>query len=473
MCSVSLERANQFKKIYKSKIDDFSRKIERQFKSISPLDSKTKIEIVEKGTKMSLMRTTNAEGQDEIIYTLTIGYEEINMMYENSNMDLFECFCKIVTHEYLHVLCGHFDYGINRDLHSLAINGEDKERCLYRPSLLKIFLAKTNKNDLNKHKEINQSILNIAGDFEINNLLDIGEPFIRARMFGLPEGLQTTEYYLIVYHVLNSFERGKVKLRNFESSGISNHISDYFSYARNDLLNLFESMGSDSEGMLGDLMGNNECFDYRYRIFEKYEEFTRSQRYGKLQGNVSNYIRKMTISKTGIWKSFNDILNSLMYSVDYKLSFVDKIPSWTKYNSRKDGIGLMYPGKYEVDGAIERKFKNRYALFVDISASMDEVIEPLFTFCYYALSKMDLDLIFYDTEIKYVFNKSSEIKLEPFTCGGTNTLNAVKQYEERFRKPTKIFILTDGYDSTIKQVKSMYDAKVWQISRNHIKELGD
>lgn len=592
------EDVEKFKNIYKPSIIDYARKINGQFRAITPQGcfSKTRIDLVDSGTRMELM-IEEKEGIKVYNYLLYIGYNEIiAYMDSNQEVDTFEAFCKIVGHEYLHILCGHFEKDKIKSIHNFAqglYNFTDQSEFYWYkintesiPS--RIFLMPENIENSKKNLKCNGIILNIAGDFEINNILNIGVPFLRASSYGLPEGLLTSEYYSIVYNILNSFPVGEINYKHFVSTGRKTFLSDYYSPSKEKIKNLFLNMsvahfdiedfihfnknnvsysqgdGNFVEDPKGDPIYDenlmpvldkfnkqvlvkwspnlNDCNgnplldkegkpfanaegelvfgDNKTPIFDKNiekikgdngklvldkdghikygkdgnpifikgtiennfdpgcefnssrdakkKEFTDKQVFSNLQGNIPSYAQKMNIAQTGIWKEFKDLLAELIkIQQNMKVSLVEKIDNWCKFNNRKDS-SLMYPGKHEVKGAIERKIETKPVLFIDISGSMADVIEPLFTFCYFVLSKIDIELVFYDTEIQYIYKNSKEIKLEPFVCGGTNALNAIKQYEQKYQPPKVIFILSDCFDYTLSEIIKKYNAKVWKINKTHI-----
>lgn len=474
-----------FNRIYKNKIEIFTKKIFRQFRSLVKGDNLS-IEVVPFGTSITIEEyggvnnnndDYNSEDKNNIInVTLKIGYHEMILAMKNTELDIFEIFCKLVTHEYLHVLCGHFDKNITDEIVRFVHRGNIKG--YYENNingLRRAFIVEDTKS-YKINKDLSHEILNVAGDFEINNLINFpGDPFLRAKDFNLPEGLSTLEYYAILYYTLISFPKDEIKFGNFSSTGEQNFIANYFIAARSKIKELFinEFINSDDSCENNPIIDRNifEPLKYKYFNEEKMEKERKDSSFGKdFQGNLPDYAHKMSFSQSGIWKEFNDIINDISASSEMKLSFVDRYDSWTKFNNRKSGVGdLLYPGKREKMGSIERKIDFSYVLFVDVSGSMSSVIDPLFTFCYYALERLNITLVFYDTSIVHIYNKGSEIKLEAFVAGGTDAYAAVREYEEKFKKPTKVFILSDCEDNTLINIKRNYDCKIWCVNGVHIK----
>lgn len=427
--------------LYRERINQYSKQINKQFKSIVEFKKcTTKIVMMESGTKIDFNEKLN-----EI--TLFIGYSEVFLMCETHQLDIFDAFYKVVTHEYMHVLFGHFDYS---ELDSIIsfVRGESSYPYDFEESPLFI---PSGKNKIS-HK-LDGKILNIAGDFEINYNLNIHSPFLRAQDFGLPEGLNTMSYYAIIYHVLNS----------------SNYILYYYSNSKERIKKEYDS--SDNCDVVYSNCKNFE-FDY-YARREKVNEFKRENRFSNLQSKVGTYFEKFNISKTGIWAEFKEISNQIINNEQsMKLSLVDKQENWMKYNNRKEGMGFLYPGKSEKLGAFERKFAKSSVLFVDISGSMYRYIEPLFTFCYYILSKINITLVFYNTDIAYIFDKADNIKLEPFIGGGTDFGESYKKYCSSHSNPNNIYILTDAEDSSLNKFKRMKNCKIWKFSDSRIELYG-
>lgn len=467
-----------FSRIYKNKIEIFTKKISRQFKSLVKMNEEDNlfIDIVPSGTSIEIKEIdSDIPNKDKIKnITLKIGYCEIMLAINNTELDIFEVFCKLVTHEYLHVLCGHFDKNILDQIFYSVHKGRVKGYYNNNIDGLRRAFIVENTKSYNVNNCISDEILNIAGDFEINNLINFpGNPFLRAKDFDLPEGLSTLEYYAIIYYTLISFPKDEIKFGNFSSTGEQNFIANYFINSRSKIKELFVNNYMGSSDKKTSIIDNSNFEPMQNRYFDenKMEQERKDSSFNKnFQSNLPDYVHKMSFSKSGIWKEFNDIINDISFSSEMKLSFVDRYDSWTKFNNRKNDYNgnLLYPGKREKKGSIERKIDFSYVLFVDVSASMLNVIDPLFTFCYYALEKLNITLVFYDTKIVHIYNKGSEIKLEAFIAGGTDAYASVKEYEEKFKKPTKVFILSDCEDATLSNIEQDYDCKIWCINGTHI-----
>lgn len=484
---------SNFKRIYQDKINSFVNKIKRQMRNIVDTDDII-IDIAPSGTSM----TINIKENDTYNVILTIGYEEMIKLMENSKYDLFTSFCKLVTHEYLHVLCGHFDEKVQYNIFRFVHLGNYKIKYNFFERRIENLIAPFIVNNTKSYKinnEINYTILNVAGDLEINHLINMPDgPFLKARdTFGLPEGLSTIQYYAIIYYTLISLPKDELKFEDFSSTGENNFIADYFIKSRNKIINFFKynafklSLNSNNDddgngnGNIKDdnindeeenefsniILDKNDFEAVKYAFSsKKYEQAYENSKFSDKKGNLPGCAQKMTCSRSGIWKEFNDILNELSSSTEMKLSFIDRYDSWTKFNNRKEG-DFLYPGKREKLGSTERKIDSSYVIFVDVSASMSEVIDPLFSFCYFALEKLNIRFVFYDTKIVKIFDKSDDIELEPFVAGGTSAYSAVHEYCEKFKKPTKVFIISDCCDDYDKLINE-FNVKIWQVKGMHI-----
>ena len=475
------ENLEMFKNIYGTRIEQYTKEINSQFRKITYGDfTRTNITLKDSGTKITLSQETEKiDGLNRTVnkYSLTVGFDEINNLHESRpDMDLFECFMKIVTHKYMHVLCKHLDVDYLASVFSFAVgfeenswwSREDKFKTpyfVYDPILSEKTRGKDKFNP--KDFKINKTAFNIAADFEINSILGIRYPFLHPSDYGLPEGLNLEEYYSILYQLFKDNEN--INMFNLEDSHQSDYLQKFYSKSKEKLENLILNLAAQELCHL-DNIESLEAFggsfpEFRPIIDELKKNEKDKGKFSKLPGNITGMLEKLNYKEVGIWKEFRKVLNYIKKKEkDMKLSFVDKYDNWCKFNNRKDG-NLLYPGKSEREGALERKIGPHSVMFVDISGSMSEVIDPLYTLCYFLVKKMDITLVFYDTEIKYIFNKSDNFVLEPFIGGGTDFGSAYKQYLETNKKIQNIYVLTDGYDYSLKDYP---EAKIWIVKSNSI-----
>lgn len=465
----------QFLNVYGLELADYVQSVKKQFKNIVTQtryiaegrrgyewkrnDWDVDIRVVPDRTKVEAKSS-----KDFTQYTLYISYGDVLSVYENSDMDLFESFCKLVTHEYMHFLMKHLDPEMGPNMHDFALG---KPRSLHKhigTQMLLMFMVTPGKADT-MNKSFDPAMGNIAYDFAVNNAIDMRYPAIRASDFGLPEGLPEVAYYSIVYHLMNSYPKERLSNSFFTSEGVNNFLSDHYKPCREKIREIYE----DLTGGQGDV---NETLAYKPH-WGALHDIMEQSKLSSLQGNIPAMANKMQIAKTGIWKSMHDLLAELTRQRQhYKLSLVEKRDNWCKFNNRKDGT-FLYPGKQEIRGAVERKIDQHPVLFVDVSGSMQSVIEPLFTFCWFALSKLQMEVVFYDTEIKAIFNSENALKLEAFVCGGTNCKSAVYQYEKAFKRPSSLTILSDCEDWTLPQLKSEWgdQCNVWKMQNTGLFKL--
>ena len=358
-----------FQQLYGQEIQKFISKIYGQLRSIC---SNVKYEILlqERGSSISF---------DNGVVTLNIGFESIMELFNSSSLSILECFFKIVTHEYLHWLLGHLSDEITKQ-QMILVTCQGGFRKLFHKGGSCLF---HNDGSFDSDHCV-RKIQNIAGDFEINRLINIDSPFLRAKNFGLPDSLYTAEYYSIIYHVLNSLPVGVIDDDDFKSSGVTNYISEQFIGSRDALLKLYLS----DDGMNGnDVKSIDSC---AINNVNKVQKLRNKAEFENLQGNIGDFLIKMNTANTGVWKEFNDILNSMLVDPTVRLSFVDKKDTWTKFNNRKDGDGMLHPGRMDKFGTINRKMAMHHVIFVDISASMTDMVNVIFAFCYYAIERMNI-----------------------------------------------------------------------------------
>lgn len=507
------EQIKQFKDVYGFNIEEYVKGIRKQLQTLyiqqesfstnsTKIFSKSQIkikktanvDIVDTGTKIYLIKF-----QDSIDLVMKIGFEDILMVSEGNQCDLFEAFCKLCTHEYMHLLSGHLDLDTLKRAHSFATLNKNRiasnswsSRSLFIPdSYIDFCLYDPDLGMKNLFE--NPIMFNIACDMYINNIINMKSPSLRASDFGLPEGLNEFHYYGIIYHLLNSYPAGTVKGEKFISTGRQNYIAIHYMPAREKILQLWLSCIEQAGGSFElndqyinttkndkniqfsndiDQNGQNLSNDCFKNLENKCYEEIQKQKYDNLRGNIHEYATKMKTAQTGIWSDFNKVLKELeRKSQKQKMSYIDRVDDWCKFNTRKDGYGLLYPGKNKISGTIERKIGDSYVIFIDISGSMGNVLEPLFTFCYYALKKCNCTIVFYDTQIITECTKADLLKLEPMIAGGTCVYNALKEYEKKHKTNCKaITILSDCEDDYTQVLKEYNDVSIWKIDDNKIKK---
>lgn len=531
MMGEDIEEFLDFIDIFVYRIKELTDKINSQFRRIVPSGvTKTEIILELSGTRVELEQAII----DNIFNTkliLHIGFYELKVLYETrEDLDMFECFCKIVTHEYLHVLLGHLERKtISRNIsYTYGELDKDDAYILNSPFYVVSFDRKP------KGVQIDPCIFNIAADFEINNALGLTSPFLRASDFFLPEGLKTEEYYSIIFHLFYThnknaeylrtyFGRSKKKLQQIysqmkeemneqfkngdgkistpsskksensnETSGegesssqaattgeLKENKSEEFEIGNTSSKvskSLKEKDGNFSLYDIGSVFENNGNYNSNFKfsrkrsdraeIYMKEIKFERCNSRGDLPGDIL----KLQHRDSGIWKEFREILNFIKSrEKDMNFALVDKRDDWCKFNNRKDG-SMIYPGKYQIEGKIEKKFLPTSILFVDVSSSMGEYVSPIFTFCYLLLKSLNIKIAFYDTDLITVYDKSDKFKLEPFIAGGTDFKSSFETYVDKYKKPRNIYVLTDGYDN-YNFIKNDPNCHIWIINGKHINKM--
>lgn len=472
------KQVKDFLNVYGMDISEHAKLVNKQFRNIIFYGTKRQdgknwavqkknrviIKVVDTGTRVQLDEFT-----DEVIFTLFIGFNDILAVAEGSNMEIFDAFCKLITHEYMHFLLGHLNIEKIKETHNFVKKPFDFTYIYFSTDENEQYnIIFSDPDESGTNLSADRVMYNIACDMRINNIINMQEPSLRATYFGLPEGLNEKCYYAIIFHLLNSYPDGEIVSKTFRSTGRQSYIADHYMHLRDIIRKQWEA---NQEGWSYDIA--EEAGNTKYEVnYDALIKALDEAKFNNLQGNLPAYATKIKIAKTGIWKDFYTILRELeKKSQKRKLSFVDKTTDWCKYNNRKEGLGLLYPGKYEIDGAVERKIKLASVIFVDISGSISEVIEPLFTFCYFALKNCNCEIVFYDTQIQAVFDKANALHLEPFVCGGTNALNALVEWEQKNgKKLSNIIILSDCYDFTLKKILASWsDVSIWKVTRNTIR----
>lgn len=512
-----MNNAKLFEELYGPAIQNFTKKITRQFRSIAK-QSNVNIIIVDKNTriecKKKLIKDKNLSHKTyKFTYTLYIGYLEISTLHENNpDIDIFDCFMKIVTHEYLHVLLRHVDISFLDKVfefsHGIFYTSED---------LRSPFFVHRENNSYTEHvieyKFVDPVLMNIAGDFQINSILNIRNPFLHPSDFGIAANLTCLDYYSLLYHLfvndpdLNIIDfplkgvQHSDYLRNFYYPICYEKLKEVILYLKSQQANLSENQTGENNSnngnndnnnginvFGGDVLGQldninlpenkiNFMFDIKkdidYLANNKLKEFY----YQNLPGKLPSNITRLMAAKTGIWKEFREILNFIKKKeTDMKLSLINRVDDWHKFNNRRSS-DLLYPGKTDVDkGKFLQKFAPSSVMFVDISASMSDVVEPLFTLCNLCLKKLNITLVFYDTEIKRVFHSKDTFEIEPFIAGGTHLYGAYNQYLKEYGSVNNVYVITDGFDLTLSRpdlypLEGAKNVNIWKIRRNSISKM--
>ena len=464
--SASNYKLEDFYLVYKNDLERYIKGIKRQFRKIA-LDTGAKdIDVIVSDNPTSVCYI---EGKHEL--KLYINFNDICDTYaiNNGTSSLFDIFCIYCTHEYMHVLMGHLTKKEINKFNSVAC-GEDLLKYSYSYNILYI-----QREECNPSYD-DQALMNIACDLEINELINAPKPLLRPGNYRLPTGLTAIDYYMILSYCKYFGTEG------FQDKRVG-YMYEYFSKF-SDVGQLIEfSNNLDTPDMIYDMnhedsgFGNNESIIDETCAFNTFEEMKEKCRYDNLPGKLNNFIDKLNLSQTGIWKEFKDILNIIKKrETNMKLSYVGYTPDWCKFNNRKASTGLIYPGRTEVEGGFISKFAPKSTIFIDVSGSMSEYLEPLYTFAYLAMSQMDVIIALYDTEVIKVFNGKKELEIlqNDFAFGGgTSLLDSINDYIQKYEDPKHVYAITDGYDYTISKVKEKFDSMIWKISGNTIKEIND
>ena len=429
----------KFESVYGDKINSFIKRTISQIKALQRCSCNVEIKLTEKGTSIGFLR-------GNII--LTIGFNEVQEM-KKLGFDDFDAFCKVVTHEYLHLALGHFDKFI---VNKIACFAKGKANYLSGRALGSPFFVSNHNTLYRCDFVIKRKILNIAGDFEINDKLGIRKPFLNPVDFGLPSGLSTKEYYSIIYHVL-FWEEG---------CGQSSYLHDYYSKEKEKfekLVSKVENNESDEFGIsdissqhTDDYEGPQTVFNVTDKLSDKDLKKIIDMKL-RSQSFITDATQKLNTKTNGVWKEFRDIANEIdKVEGKAKLSLVGKAPCWNKFNNRREDPVLLTPGRILTKGTIDLKFDSYSVLFIDVSGSMDEFYEQLYALSYYLLGKNNIQICTYNSNLEQVFNNRRELETLDFdVSGGTYFSQAYEEFCDTNFTPHNIYIITDGFDSTLSQ----------------------
>lgn len=485
------EQLKQFLEVFKTPLERQIKTVKRQFNKIIDGGYQSDVKIAERGTCIKIIRKRK-------IVQLQIGFDDILYFYECNmeNYSLFDIFCIICTHEYMHFLLGHLRFermvsfayytiGSHNDFQYELKAASDLCHPLYveRHKNIRISSRQNTKEYLNQY--FDHEVANIAEDIYINELINMPHPALRASDFNLPDHLTDIEYYTILMYLKN---RGK---ELYEDKRVL-LIAEYFQDAE-EMLNRQLSDGQNEGDVKGEfLFGDTDDGDFQplkesprfgnptqsrdmegkrhYELFNMVYDLNRST----LQGRLSAMINKINESVGGIWYDFKQCLNQIKKSEkETKLSYTKFEADWCRFNNRKSD-NILLPGRRQVKGGYNAIFEPSSIIFVDISASMEEVIKPLYTFCYMALAQMDIKLVLYDTRIQKIFDGKKDLSFMESTfgtAGGTDCLNAVREYQDLHGDIKKIYVITDGYDSTLSTLIQSNGANVWVLRNSSLKEM--
>lgn len=449
----------------------------RQKKRLTPT---VKLSIVNVGTCVEVKYSLDALISE---YHFYIGAYDIMRIVGETGIDPIDACRRLATHEMLHITLGHLSKSFQRDIHRNIM----KENFYQAQNVLDFscLLTRDQMDDLKRaHPKPNGTVLNIAEDLYINETIGVDMCGITPKIYGLPSGLDELGYYSIIFQILNAEEPGTVP--GFNSMGLHTHVSDYYHNIAEDIKDLYASatlqrnefdvtIVIDSNEFQGSADGKMQDYDAT-TCFEEHERFKEGKMFGKGQGYRHGDVSRLSKAKTGIWKECNDILNELSKAHQLqKLSLVGKTESWTHFNNRrKQGVGvgsMCIPGKMETKGAIERKITMNNVLFVDVSGSMYDELDAIFAFCEVAIKKLNLTVVFYDTQIVAIYDRNNLDEMEPFVAGGTCAYKAVKEYQENHKNISNLYIITDAEDATLPAVVNEWNTTIWKVLNHHIYKI--
>lgn len=431
----------EFRNLYYIKIQNLKLVLSKQFREIC-YDKNVfcDVQIVDNGTRVEYKENKNVNNgcvSYEKTFTLYIGFDEIETMYNNTDYDAFECLNKIISHEYLHILFGDFEKAKLNNMYNFNL-GVKKSNVPDSP----FFVKSSNNNNIfdeTGYIKIDKKLSNICFDLVINEVLEIGSPFINYEDLEVPPSLNCFEYYSILYQDLKN---GNNKTLNM----------------------IYECIDVDSNNIESHERFNKDVDSpivpkYKNKAFKKFNMDNIVSKINKYKGSGSyknKIFEKFSTSNIAKYVKFRNFMSKIIKGSKFtKLSYIDRIDDWTRYNNRKAFGNMLYPGKIEVTNGFLRKFRPCPVVFVDCSESMYDIAEIVYCFCYSILGAIDARIVFYDTEILDVYDDANALNMPYYNGGGTSIAEVLKEYEEKYRiLPSDIYVITDGvdyYPSTIKK----------------------
>lgn len=433
----------QFEIYYSIQITSLKNRLVETIRSILNAKSASivKITLVDHGTCVAYANDrTIVNGRVEYVENidLRIGYDEVEMMYDSTDLTLFEAFNKIVTHEFLHVLFGDFNKIKLTNCYNYLI-GASPEESLDND----IYFKRTNADfDKDGYKKINHRIYNYAADFVINRELNIGKPFLRAEEYGLDPDLNVFQYYSLLMTTAESLVQQLDELaegRDGEGEG-------------GEVIFTEEDLDGKTNGMNKVPVSDKKMMEVSSE--ELLEDLFTGKDRGYGPGNL-DFVFNLLKKRKSIFIQYtkqviSEIKNDMFNTPDIAVSSVD---SWFKYNNRKDyGEDFIIPGKMKTEDPNSHNTEKRTApvIFIDCSGSMMDILKELFYFCYNVLSHITCTVVFYDTKVIKVISSANTLSFDVKMFGaggGTSIKDAIKDYKENYNdKINNIYVFTDGCD---------------------------
>lgn len=316
-----------------------------------------------------------------------------------------------------------------------------------------------------KYKDYNKKLLNIAGDLEINTILDITHPAIIPEDFGLPRYLDTDSYYEMLKEQYENdkeeFEKNATKYKEslpegVEEFDINNEMTD--------------------EQANGNLSINREVNFNKDNKYDKEEkrEMTPQQievLSKKIKGSGSGDKKKDFYEVNSSIEGLNNILRKMMSNENtFEIIPTKKQPSYHKFNNRRKSDFIL-PGKKIVQSGSQKKFQKSLTVFVDVSGSTStpEILHNLKVVSS-KLHKVGATVVYYDDSIKDVL-KPKELYCHYRPSGGTSISRVVKEYTDLGNKIERLYVFTDGADNFSEIPKLCDEYHIFRINKTDIREL--
>lgn len=349
----------------------------------------------------------------------------------------------------------------------------------------------------NKYKDHDKRLLNIAGDLEINSYLGIGHPGITAADYGWSPLLPTETYYQKLVEMSNEAKKEEISIPlNFPSSENSETEDDADEVGNVKVLDRdgnevgkietedtdeenFDEYEDDSEEAPKNEFNEEIERDYGIEIPE--DVIINTATSDNLQDNTININISMG-SAVDAKKVLKEVAKKVLSEYkNYSLDGLDKIMSklirtenersivphskkstYYKLNNRRQNGDFILPGKRLEGGATKKKFDRSLTVFIDVSGSTYGIIANNLKKVAFKLHQQGANIVYYNKCIAGII-KASDSFMTASAGGGTDIVDVVKEYTEKYDKLERVYVFTDGYDNFTKMGEVCDKYKIFYI----------
>ena len=394
-------------RLYSLMIQSCSKKKNIEAKSIFVKDGRSRIVFYPVTSKDSI-KIYNIE--------LIINIKDILYYSDYNKVSINEAVCKILAHEAMHIVLGHFNA---------------------------------------KYKDHDKEILNIAGDLEINQIINMHSPAVQPEDYDMPNGLNTDEYYeLLMKSKENNKNFNTTTARVVKKFGINGDLVESFK----DMKEIKEEEVAEIFSEMDDEIFSNMYSNSLTAIYLK-----------QILSNTEYSAKKIN--------GFEEVVKNIVHKeMQTQIVRVEKKEDWMKFNNRRTKTRLLRPGKKIQSSGVKLKHDRTPIIFMDFSSSTRNINNTLVWAANELSRKCNATIVYYCHKIIKVDFSGSPV-MPPVSTGLTNLLNSIKEYEKdyaklgSFEQLKKIYVITDGRDPSIRSILCDYDSRVWLIEKDNIIEM--